>query len=223
MSPTKLAIGSVLVLAAIGVGFYSYINAALPPGPQDSPQTGGDSVSPDTGESPGELSLEDALGRLTKEQRTLAQEQPTEAERLFTARAFALRDRLTGEPSETAFALRALSRYAQQKDRSEAAESMAFKSLGFLARAEAQVGIPPSQRQRVLQYASAMSESSDDDTRVLVAALLSECKKNKGSLEYPAAEASLQKLMKQEYVINGLPSQESVLESARQAAKATHK
>lgn len=204
-------------VSAVGLGVFTYYETRRTPEPP--PVRGDDGVPQgEHAEIAGELSLDEAKSRIDSEQRTLVEQAPSEVERLFLARMFALRDRLTGSPSETAFALRAVSRYAQGRSHAEDSQSMASKGLGFLTRAEAQVGIAVSQRQAVLRNAALLADSSDDDLRLLVASLLEECKQ-RGGLGYAPAEVALAKLLKDEYVLNGLPAQRGVRDKARLIAK----
>jgi hypothetical protein len=198
----------VIVLAltfAVTLASWTYLRAPAAAGTIDAPQ-------PPLDPQDLEKSL---LTRLNSDQLKIIESTPQGPNRSFLIRMFGYRDRLTGSPDETAFAYETLTTYVSGSRTADTEiESNAFVSLGFLARAEAQVGLPKTQRDSVLSMAVRLATSDKEEFRLMSASFISAAKA-RGQVP-SSALAALDSLQDDEYVAAELPKQLKVLEDARQ-------
>lgn len=169
-----------------------------------------------------EESLEILSRRLTTKERETVQRETDSEHRAFYTRVFAYRDRITGAEHETRFAVEAIDRFLEPGGRSAAdgvhyEQLRAFISLGFLSRAEVQVGLPERHRTLVRGMCKKLAETRDEEIMLMTAAFL-HATQARAELE-PSLKVLFDSLKQNEMVEAELPIQIRVLEEARHARK----
>ncbi len=169
-----------------------------------------------------EESIEVLFGRLTKKEQETVQALPDLDERAFTTRVFAYVDRMSGAEHESRFAVEAIERYlspreARGRNQEYVDQLHAFISLGFLSRAEVQVGLPERHRTLVRGMCKKLAETRDEEIMLMTAAFL-HATQARAELE-PSLKVLFDSLKQNEMVEAELPIQIRVLEEARHARK----
>ncbi len=209
-------LGVCVVCAAMVAGAFAYRTASRPA--LDAVEA---ISNPPVGfQLPPELDLSSLAARLSRDERSVVESQADESYRTLLVIGLALRDRLTGQAWQTEPFVRHLELDASMPEAPSGCDDpkagRVQYCLGWLARAQAQVGLPRDQIGRVARVAPRLARDPDEMTRLFVAAFLESVKADPRGVLDDGSGRLLERLRQDEFIAHQLPRQIEVQRQARE-------